>query len=106
MIRGKVKKGVVPKISDKNTELMRVLHKAMYGNARYTDEQIAYFYILWNGNHTQAAIDLGCAPMTMWVRIHQLNSGSMPGIVDKFHGKKKRLPRSDAKVLEEDFILV
>ena len=105
MLRGKVEMVKKLVISDDNTKKMRTMH-TLYGNTKFTDEQIAYFYILWKGNHTQAALDLGCAPMTMWLRVHQLDKGPMSGIIAKFHGKKKRKPRSDAKVSPADFILV
>lgn len=104
MVRGKVELVSIPKVSNKTTEKMRTLHR-LYGSARYTDVQIAYFFILWKGNHTQAALDLGCSPMTMWFRVHQLSNSTMPGLADVFGAQKIRKQRSDVKVSDEDFIV-
>lgn len=60
---GKSRSGIrvedVPKRNKQNDVKMRVRRKNYYGNTRFGDDQIVYFYLKHNGNCAKASKDLG-----------------------------------------------
>jgi hypothetical protein len=88
----------LPVISPENTKKMLILHK-LYSTQRYHDVQILYFFTKNDGSYTHAAIELGCAPMTMWLRVRQLDR-EFNGLILLFFKKFQRIKetRIDARV--------
>lgn len=91
----------LPAITPENTKKMLNLHR-LYSTQRYHDVQILYFFTKNDGSYTHAAIELGCAPMTMWLRIRQMDR-EFNGLILLFFKrfKRSRPTRVDAKVSDQ-----
>jgi len=82
--RGGVEGVDIPEQSPENDLSMKKLHKSLYGNTKYTDQQIVYFANKHKGNARKVAEELGAYPLTIYNRFIKLDiaaTGDRPKVI-------------------------
>jgi transcriptional regulator of acetoin/glycerol metabolism len=72
------------KVTPRNDIIMRKRSKLYYGNTKFSDAQIVYFFIKHNGIGFRAAKDLGMSPAGFLERLGKLNLISAGINIGKF----------------------